>query len=178
MKLQSLRPYLSALFCSLLASCATGPAVSVKTDYNHKVSFAGYHTYALDLGESGMRPTGQAALADSLKSNLAARGINEAPRGQADLIVVPVAFTQEKLHSMPTGGSTYVLSHPGYRGGDWYINNDVTQYTEGTLVLDFLDRQKHLIVFRGIGQGALSTAERNAVGVREAVQRIVADLPR
>jgi len=87
-------------------------------------------------------------------------------------------FTQEKLHSMPTGGSTYVLSHPGYRGGDWYINNDVTQYTEGTLVLDFLDRQKHLIVFRGIAQGAVTTSERNAIAIREAVQRIVADLPK
>src|SRR5580765_6065136 len=123
MKFQ-LRPYLFALVCSFLASCAAGPAVSVKTDYNHKISFAAYHTYALDLGESGLRPTGQAALTDALKSNLAARGINEAPRGQADLIVAPVAFTQEKLHSMPTGSTTYVLSHPGYRGGDWYINND------------------------------------------------------
>ena len=45
-------------------------------------------------------------------------------------------------------------------------------------MLDFLDRHKHLIVFRGIGQGALSTAERNAIGIREAVQRIVAELPK
>jgi|KBSMisStaDraftv2_1062788.scaffolds.fasta_scaffold35313_4 hypothetical protein len=179
MKFQSLGSYFLGTVCCLLASCAAvGPSVSVKTDYNHKISFAGYHTYALDMGESGLHATGQAALADALKTNLAAKGINEAPRGQADLVVVPVVFTQEKLHSMPTGGSTYVLSHPGYRGGDWYINNDVTQYTEGTLVLDFLDRQKHLIVFRGIAQGAVTTSERNAIAIREAVQRIVADLPK
>ena len=88
MKFQSLRPYLFAVVCSLLPSCAVGPAVSVKTDYNHKISFAAYHTYALDLGESGLRPTGQAALTDALKSNLATRGINETARGKADLIVV------------------------------------------------------------------------------------------
>lgn len=179
MKLQSLGRYFFSTGCCLLASCATiGPSVSVKTDYNHKISFAGYHTYALDFGESGLRATGQAALADALKTNLAAKGINEAAGGKADLVIVPVVFTQEKLHSIPTGSTTYVLSHPGYRGGDWYINNDVTQYTEGTLVLDFLDRQKHLIVFRGIGQGAVTTAERNAIAIREAVQKIVADFPR
>jgi|SRR4051812_31344907 hypothetical protein len=179
MKFQSLGSCFLALAGCLLASCAAvGPSVSVKTDYNHKISFAGYHTYTLDLGESGLRSTGQAALAEALKTNLAGKGINESPRGQADLVVVPVVFTKEKLHSMPTGGSTYVLSHPGYRGGDWYINNDVTQYTEGTLVIDFLDRKKHLIVFRGIGQGAVTTSERNAIAIRNVVQKIVADLPR
>ena len=142
----------------MLASCAVGPSVSVKTDYNHHVSFAGYHTYALDLGESGLQPTGQAALADALKTNLAGRGINEAARGKADLIIAPVAFTRKTPHHAERK-YTYVIDHGGYRTGDWMINNDVTQYTEGTLVIDFLDRQKHLIVFRGIGQGAMSHSQ-------------------
>jgi hypothetical protein len=179
MNRQILRLTLLAGACIWLVACTGGPAVSVKTDYNHKVSFNGYKTYALDLSEAPeLRPTGRAALSDSLKSNLAARGITETSKGQADLVVVPTAFTQEKLHSMPTGGTTYVLSHPGYRYGNWYINNDVTQYTEGTLVLDFLDRQKHLIVFRGIGQGAMSTSERNAAGIRDAVAKIVDEFPK
>jgi hypothetical protein len=70
------------------------------------------------------------------------------------------------------------LDHPGYRYGAWYINNDVSQYTEGTLVLDFLDKKKHLVVFRGIGQGAMSTAERNAAGIRDAVSKIVSQFPK
>jgi len=179
MKLQSLGSCFLVATCCFLASCAgVGPSVSVKTDYNHHASFAGYHTYALDMAESGLRSTGQAALADALKTNLAAKGITEAPRGKADLVIVPVGFTQEKLHSMPNGTTTYVIDHKGYRTGDWVINNDVKQYTQGTLVIDFLDRKKHTIVFRGIGQGAMSTAERNAIGIRDAVQRIVADLPK
>src|SRR5689334_15016550 len=132
MKIESFRLILVAAVCTWLASCTGGgPAVSVKTDYNHKVSFAGYKTYALDLSEAPeLQPTGRPALADSLKSSLAGRGINEAAsKGQADLVVVPIAFTQERLHSMPTGGTTYVLSHPGYRYGSFYINNDVSQYT-------------------------------------------------
>ena len=179
MKTELLRLTLVIIAATLLASCASGPAVSVKTDYNHQISFAGYKTYALDLSEAPeLRATGRAALADSLKSSLAARGITEAGPGSADLLVVPIVFTQEKLHVMPTRNTTYVLSHRGYGSGLWYMNNDVTQYTEGTLVLDFLDRKKRQIVFRGLGQGALSTAERNAVGIRDAVTKIVAEFPR
>ena len=165
--------------CICLASCAATTQVSVKTDYNHKTSFSGYKTYALDLSEAPeLRPTGRAALTDALKSSLAARGITETGKGSADLIVVPVVSTQSKLHTMPTRNTTYVMSHRGYGSGDWYMNYDVSEYTEGTLVLDFLDRKKHQIVFRGLGQGVVTTAERNAAAIRDAVQRIVADIPK
>ena len=49
---------------------------------------------------------------------------------------------------------------------------------DAPLVLDFLDQKRRLIVFRGVGQGALSTAERNAVGIQDAVRKIVAEIPR
>ena len=89
MNKQTLRLTLLAGTSIWLAACTGGPAVSVKTDYNHKVSFTGYKTYALDLSEAPeLRPTGRAALTESLKSSLAARGITETSRGQADLVVV------------------------------------------------------------------------------------------
>jgi hypothetical protein len=166
--------------CAFFVSCASGPAVTVATDYNHKISFAEYKTYSLDLSQAPeLRPTGRAALTDSLKSNLAGRGITEASSGKADLLVVARVFTGEKLHTMPTRNTTIVP----YRGGEagsglWYMNTDVTQYTEGTLVLDFVDPKRRLIVFRGVGKGVLSTPERNAVGIQNAVQKIVADFPR
>jgi hypothetical protein len=166
--------------CLLLVSCASGPMVTVATDYNHKISFADYKTYALEMNQAPeLRPTGRAALVDALKSSLAERGISETSVARADLVVVPRVFTTEKLHTMPTRDTTFVP----YRGGEvgsglWYMNNDVTQYTEGTLVLDFLDPKRRAIVFRGVGKGAMSTPERNALGIRDAVQRIVADLPR
>lgn len=180
MKLQSLNICLFSAVCGLLASCAAGPAVSVATDYNHGISFADYKTYSLEMRQAPeLRPSGRAALSDALKSNLAQRGITEASAGKANLVVVARVFTGEKLHTVPTRNTTLVP----YRGGEvgsglWYMNQDVTQYTEGTLVLDFLDQKRRLIVFRGVGKGAMSTTERNAVGIQNAVQKIVADFPR
>ncbi len=166
--------------CLLLASCASGPAVSVATDYNHQISFAAYKTYSLDLNQAPeLRPTGSAALSDTLKASLAERGIAEAPSGHSELVVVPTVITSQKLHTMPTTSTTFVP----YRGGEvgsglWHMNADVTQYTEGTLVLNFLDPKRRLIVFRGVGKGVLSTAERNAAAIQDAVRKIVAELPR
>jgi hypothetical protein len=182
MKMKSPLLHLAVLGAGILlfASCATGPKVTVATDYNHKVSFAAYKTYTLEMSQAPeLSPTGRAALADSLKSNLAQRGITETSPAKADLVIVPRVFTSEKLHTMPTHNTTVVP----YRGGEagtglWYMNNDVTQYTEGTLVLDFVDPRRRLIVFRGVGKGAMSTAERNALGIRDVVQRIVSDIPR
>jgi len=169
-----------SVFCSLFASCASGPSVTVATDYNHKMSFANYKTYALELGQAPeLSPTGRAALTDALKSSLAERGITETSSAKADLVIVPRVFTTEKLHTMPTRNTTFVPYRGGeYGSGLWYMNADVTQYTEGTLVLDFLDPKHRAIVFRGVGKGAMSTTERNAVGIRNAVQKIVADFPR
>jgi hypothetical protein len=116
MKIKVLGLFLAGAVCILLAACASGPAVSVATDYNHQISFAGYKTYWLDLSQAPeLRPTGRAALTDALRASLAERGISEASSKQADLVVVPAAFTSEKLHSMPTRNTTYVP----YRGGEY-----------------------------------------------------------
>lgn len=177
MKSKSLGVLLLLTASGLLGSCASGPQVSVKTDYNHAAQFAQYHSYALDLGQTILRSTGRAALAEALQSSMTARGFHSAGIANADLLVVPSAFTQEKADVIPTGNVTYYPSRRGFRTGSWQMNDQVRQYVEGTLVLDFVDRRKREIVFRGVAQGVVSNPERNAAGIRNAVERIVADLP-
>jgi hypothetical protein len=54
---------------------------------------------------------------------------------------------------------------------------DVTQYHEGTLVLDFVDARTKKLVFRGVGTAVVGDSEANAEKIREAVKKIVADYP-
>lgn len=51
------------------------------------------------------------------------------------------------------------------------------QYTEGSLVIDFVDSKTHKLVFRGLGQAAVGTTERNAAAIQAAVNKIVAAYP-
>jgi len=130
-----------------LTACSTAPSVTVKTDYDHAAT-----------------------------SSLAGRGFKESGRN-ADLYIVPTIFTRQQLNVMPGGGRTIYRSRFGGYGGGWAMNADVQQYTEGSLVIDFVDGKTHKIVFRGLGQAAVGSTERNAAAIQEAVNKIVAAYP-
>lgn len=162
----------------LLAACATAPNVSVTTDYDHAAAFGNYHTYALDAAAARLNPSNTAVLENSLRSSLAARGLKEST-GQGDLYIVPTVRTKEKVDIIPSGNVAFYPSAFG-RYGYWpgvTLPADVEQYTEGTLVLDFVDRKTHKLVFRGVGKGVLGSAEKNAAGIEQAVNKIVGDFP-
>src|SRR5258708_6129353 len=75
-----------ALSCAF-AACST---VTVTTDYDHSAPFGKYNTYTLAPAarDQTLSPAGEAALRNSLRTHLAARGINEAPHAKAHLDVV------------------------------------------------------------------------------------------
>ena len=55
---------------------------------------------------------------------------------------------------------------------------DVMQHTEGTLILDFVDRRIQKLVSRGVGQGVASPSrEKNTAAIQDAVNKIVAPFP-
>ena len=164
-----------AILC-ILAACSTTPSVTVNTDYDHSATFGKYHTYALDAASIGLSPTGNAALQSALRSSLASRGLKESGQN-ADLYIVPTVFTREKLNVMPGGGYSVYPSMYGRYARGWAMNAEVQQYTEGSLVIDFVDRKTHKLVFRGRGQAAVGATERNAAAIQEAVNKIVAAYP-
>lgn len=165
-----------AILCTL-AACDTTTPVTVNTSASPTAVFGKYHTYAIDNSAIGLSATGTAALQSALRSSLAAKGLKESG-SNSDLYIVPTVYTQQKLNVMPGGGYTvFPSAYGGYRMGTVALNAGVQTYSEGTLVIDFVDRRTHTIVFRGSGQAAVGSAERNANAITEAVTKIVADYP-
>ncbi len=164
-----------AILCTL-AACSTTPPVTVKTDYDHSAKFGKNHTYSLDAS-TGLSATGNAALQSALRSSLSGRGLKESGRN-ADLYIVATVFTREKLNVMPGGGATVWPSRYGrYGAANVTMNAEMQQYTEGSLVIDFVDSKTHKLVFRGLGQAAVGATERNAAAIQEAINKIVAAYP-
>jgi len=168
-------------FDLLLAACST---VSVTTDYDHSASFEHYRTYTLAPSTENitLSPSSEAALRDALRVNLAARNITEVPE-DADLHVVRHISTKEKLAVYQTNDWNYRGMPYGYgRYGAWAnapsTYTDISQYTEGTLILDFVDAKTHKLVFRGTGTGIVSDPQTNAERIREAVEKIVQQIPK
>ena len=162
----------SVVLCELVA-CTTAPSVTVKTDYDHSAAFGKYHTYVLDTAATGLGPTNNAVLQQALRSSLAARGLKETG-SNASLYIVSAVITSEKLNVLPGGGVT-VSRFGAYR--TWAMNAEVQQYTEGTLIIDFVDGKTHKLVFRGLAQAAVGSQARNANAIREAATKIVAQFP-
>ena len=61
-------------------------------------------------------------------------------------------------------------------GGSTYV----TQYDEGTLVIDFIDIAENKLVWRGVGTGALSespSVEERTENINNAVAQILEQFP-
>jgi len=167
-----------------LAACST---VTVTTDYDHSASFAKYKTYSLAPPAHGqtLSPISEAALRGALRTQMAARGISEAPAGKADLAVVRHVFLQEKVSVQQYtdwgygyhGGWPYRYGYYGMWAGAPRTYVDVNQYTEGTMVLDFVDTRTKKLVFRGTGRAIVGGPESNARKIEEGVEKMVARFP-
>lgn len=167
-----------------LAACST---VSVTTDYDHSAPFGKYKSYSLAPAAHGqtLSPTSEAVLRDTLRTQLAARGIREISGGKPDLAVVRHVFLQQKVSVQQytdwgygyNGGWPYGYGYYGMWSGAPRTYTNVNQYTEGTMVLDFVDTHTKKLVFRGMGKAVVGGAGTNADKIREAVEKIVAEFP-
>ena len=168
----------------LLAACST---VTVTTDYDRSATFSKYRTYSLAPAAKGqtLSPSSEAALRDSLRTELNARGIKETTSGKADLAVVRHVFLEEKVAVQQYtdwgygygGGWPYGYGYYSMWAGAPRTYTDVNEYTQGTLVLDFVDRRTNKLAFRGTGKAVVGGPESNARKIQEAVSKIVAEMP-
>jgi hypothetical protein len=162
----------------LIAACtlAACSSITVTTDYDHSAPFGKYKTYALEAAKQGqtLSPTSEAAVRNALRTELAARGISEASPANADLAMVRHVFLQEKV-SVQQYTDRY--GHYGVWAGAPQTCTDVTNYTEGTMILDVVDTHTKKLVFRGTGTAAVGGPERNAEKIRDTVKKMVDALP-
>ena len=135
----------------LLAGCSS---VNVDYDWDTDAFFPGYKTFAWIEQSNESSGEAQEALArnslldqrvkKAVNASLEAKGISLVDTNP-DMLVVYHTGVQDKIN----------VTDWGYRYGDAYWgyggrNIDVTQYTEGTLVLDLIDASNTQLVWRAI----------------------------
>jgi hypothetical protein len=177
---------LAGLAASMLILCGCS-TVSVTTDYDPTASFEDYRTYALESPANAplLSPSADAALRSALHENLTARGIHEVRvNNKPDLAVVPHARLQQR-HTREqynhwgygVGGWPFGAGYYGMWIGEPYPTTTIESYTEGTLILDFVETSHRTLVFRGTVKATVGNAKRTAENIGEAVEKIVATIP-
>jgi len=156
----------------------------VDHDYDPRVDFTRLHTYAWlphsveqsdpSIDTDLLRVRVQRAVDTALET----KGFTPAPAGTApDFLADYHVYTKEKV-DLVTFPSTW-----GY-GPGWYwgMGTEVQsrEYTQGTLVIDFVDGAKKQLLWRGAASAEITRSrspEERAARVDEAVQEILAPFP-
>jgi hypothetical protein len=98
-----------------------------------------------------------------------------------DMLVSIFTKSREKVNVNQNNNFGYGF---GWGWNPWMgngMNNNVniSQYTEGTLFIDFIDKQKKELVWQGVGTGALKiqNLEKKEARVKAFVKEIVSRFP-
>ena len=154
-----------------VAGCAS---LTVNQDYDSAFNFTSFRTFAIlpVTPESGINDLDASRAAAALRSELTAKGYTES---EDPTFNVAYYFGRQQH----TDVDSYGYGYGGYRGyGGGGVS--VTQYTEGTLVIDFVDVATNSMVWRGTGQGILDdnpSPEQKTAKINDAVAKIINQFP-
>lgn len=163
----------------LFSSCS---AVKVAVDYDRKVDFKKYKTFAFyktGIDKAEISDLDKKRILRAIESELSLLGLVKSEN--PDMLVSIFTKSREKVNVNQNNNFGYGF---GWGWNPWMgngMNNNVniSQYTEGTLFIDFIDKQKKELVWQGVGTGALKiqNLEKKEARVKAFVKEIVSRFP-
>ncbi len=172
---------LGLLFVLGATACSS---VRYNNDFDPAIDFAQFSTYAWleaadpEQANRGVDELTQRRIIAAIDNELASRGYSKATSGQPDILVNFYLTTENKINV-----DTYYTGW-GYAG--WYggmyggTQTTVRQWTEGTLVIDFVDTAEKDLAWRGWAQGELRpdlSPEERTRRVNKVVEGIMKQYP-
>ena len=164
---------------ALLTSCNS---IKVTSDYDNKVDFKKYKTFAFykpGIDKAEISDLDKKRILRAIETELLAQGFTKSDN--PDMLVSIFTKSREKVNVDQNNNFGY---NYGWGWNPWMMggrnnNISVSQYTEGTLFIDFIDKKKKELVWQGIGTGALKLQDREKKEERinEFVKEIISRFP-
>jgi len=168
----------------LFAACANQP--EIRTDFDKSADFSRYRTFAfverLGTDVAGYSTLTTQRIRAAVERELTARGYTPSAVGNADLLVNFQGNIKEKerVTELPLPMGYY-----GYRAGvyapwaGYPATVDVERYSEGTLNIDLVDRNRRQMVWEGVAVARVTESMREAPeqAIDKAVTEIFAKYP-
>ena len=170
---------------ALTLACRACSGIRVTTDYDPSADFTRLRSYAWLDEQSGVQGdrADVTSLLDrrvrrSVDTELQKKGLSSVARAGADALVTYHLGVETKLdvNTIDTG---YGYGRGWYRGGV-STHTTVTEYQEGTLLIDLVDPKAKQLIWRGSGQARVrrsSTPEEREQRIDEAVAEILKSFP-
>ncbi|HMK38155.1 MAG TPA: DUF4136 domain-containing protein [Bacteroidota bacterium] len=174
---------IAAVSAVLVLGCSN---ISVTTDYDREFNFKQLKSFEwLGMAKNSTSANAETAMLQNglidkrvratVKSQLEAKGLKENP-DSADFFIMYHAGTEKKVN-VTDYGYGYGYGYGGRWGGGGV---DVQQYTQGTLILDFVDPKTKTLLWRSVATGALSSTPDPSTAdqkVHDVVSQMLSDFP-
>ncbi|WP_075344172.1 DUF4136 domain-containing protein [Tenacibaculum agarivorans] len=175
---------LARLFFPLLLLVITScSSVRVSTDYDTKVNFQNFKTFAFykpGIDKADISDLDKKRIMRAIEAELVAKGMQKS--STPDVLVSLFTKSRERINVNDNFGWGVGYGwgwgwNPWMWGGAGRLN--VNQYTEGTLFVDVIDAKQKELIWQGIGSGALSmrSVERREARIKVFVKEIMEEYP-
>lgn len=163
----------------VLSSCS---AVKVTTDYDAQVDFSRFNTFAFykpGIDKADISDLDKKRVLRAIEAELLAKGFVKSEN--PEMLVSFFTKSRERVNvnqnNINSGWGWGMGWNPWMMNGRNNIN--VSQFTEGTLFVDFIDKEKKELVWQGIGTGALKiqNREKKEARIKEFVKEIISKFP-
>ena len=160
----------------ILTSCSS---VKVVSDYDTKVDFTSYKTFAFykkGIDKASVSDLDKKRIMRAVEAELVAKGFSKS--ANPDILVS--IFTKSREQVNVSDNNVGIGWGWGYN--PWFYgrtNININQYTEGTLFIDFIDKNTNELIWQGIGSGAMkmSNIEKKEERINEFVYKIISTYP-
>lgn len=170
----------------LLISLVGCSSVTVKSDYDPEYDFGKFKTYRW-ADASEINPNDELAknplilkrVQAAIDKELAAKGFELADSKEVDVVLLTHAGVKERTQIHQTGGGHYRGWYDPY-WGPYGGTTTVSQYEEGTLVIDIISWENKELAWRGMGTSILndySDPEKVTEVINNWVAKILAQFP-
>ena len=175
--------YIKPLLLLLVIAFSSCSSVKVAIDYDTKVDFNKYKTYAFyktGIDKAEISDLDKKRILRAIEAELSILGMTKA--SNPDMLVSIFTKSREKVNvnqNRNNYGYGFGWGWNPWMGNGMNNNVNVSQYTEGTLFIDFIDKEKKELVWQGVGTGALKidNREKKEARIKEFVKEIVSRFP-
>ena len=165
------------LLCiGILTSCSS---IKVVSNYDTKVDFSTYKTFAFykkGIDKASVSDLDKKRIMRAIENELNKKGLVKSTN--PDILVSIFTKSREKVN-VTDNNFGYGF---GWGYNPWFFgstNLNINQYTEGTLFIDFIDKNKNELVWQGIGSGAMkmTNIDKKEERINEFVNKIILAYP-
>jgi hypothetical protein len=167
--------FIPVLFLILTSCCS----VRVNSDYDKKVDFSTYKSYAFlksGIDKMEISDLDKKRIMHSIEEVMSTKGFTKSET--PDLLINIFTKEREQVNvNQFNAGWGYGYGY-GWNPYVWGGQTSINRYTEGTLYIDLIDAKKKELIWQGEGEGTLTkdTNKKDAM-IKEFVTKILEQYP-